>query len=177
MPSCWMPTRPAVRWMSRPAAAGSQARAAPEQHADIALEISNQLSPAIDQRGLRKLYDEIELPLTRVLARMSARSTHRSRRAARLSGLMETEIARLTAEVTRLPASRSTSARRRQLGKILFRRPQAPAPVKYGKGKTISTAADVLDELAPEHEIVRKVLEYRQLTKAQGQPTWTRCRC
>src|SRR6185295_5835449 len=43
-----------------------------------------------------------------------------------------------------------------------------PAPVKYGKGKVISTAADVLDELAPDHEIVRKVLEYRQLTKLKG---------
>ena len=43
-----------------------------------------------------------------------------------------------------------------------------PAPVKYGKGKTISTAADVLEELAPAHEIVRKVLDYRQLTKLKG---------
>jgi DNA polymerase-1 len=40
--------------------------------------------------------------------------------------------------------------------------------VKYGKGKVISTAADVLEELAPDHEIVRKVLEYRQLTKLKG---------
>ena len=38
-----------------------------------------------------------------------------------------------------------------------------------GKGKTISTAADVLEELAePIYEIVRKVLEYRQLTKLKG---------
>jgi DNA polymerase-1 len=43
-----------------------------------------------------------------------------------------------------------------------------PAPVKYGKGKTISTAADVLEELAPDYEIVRKALEYRQLTKLKG---------
>ena len=43
-----------------------------------------------------------------------------------------------------------------------------PAPVKYGKGKQISTAADVLEELAEEHEIARKVLEYRQLTKLKG---------
>jgi len=40
--------------------------------------------------------------------------------------------------------------------------------VKYGKGKTISTAADVLEELAPDYEIVRKVLEYRQLCKLKG---------
>src|SRR5260221_14526024 len=44
--------------------------ASPEQHADITLEISNQLSPAIDSRGLRDLYSTIELPLTGVLARM-----------------------------------------------------------------------------------------------------------
>ena len=43
-----------------------------------------------------------------------------------------------------------------------------PAPVKHGKGKTISTAADVLEELAVDHEIVRKVLEYRQLSKLKG---------
>jgi DNA polymerase-1 len=43
-----------------------------------------------------------------------------------------------------------------------------PIPVKYGKGKKISTAQDVLDELAPEHEVVRYVLEYRQLTKLKS---------
>src|SRR5208283_5286237 len=43
-----------------------------------------------------------------------------------------------------------------------------PAPVKYGKGKTRSTAADILEALATEHEIVRQVLEYRQLTKLKG---------
>ena len=51
---------------------------------------------------------------------------------------------------------------------MLFEDLGLPAPVKYGKGKVISTAADVLEELAPKHEIVRKVLEYRQLTKLKG---------
>jgi DNA polymerase-1 len=51
---------------------------------------------------------------------------------------------------------------------VLFEDLKLPAPVKYGKGKVISTAADVLDDLAAEHEIVRKVLEYRQLTKLKG---------
>ena len=60
-----------------------------------------------------------------------------------------------------------------QLGKVLFEELNLPAPVKYGKGKTISTAADVLEGLAAEHEIVRKVLEYRQLTKLKGHI----CRC
>ena len=44
--------------------------AAPEQHADIALEIYERLHPAVVERGLEKLYSEIELPLAGVLARM-----------------------------------------------------------------------------------------------------------
>jgi DNA polymerase-1 len=51
---------------------------------------------------------------------------------------------------------------------VLFDDLKLPAPVKYGKGKTRSTAADILEELAADHEIVRQVLEYRQLTKLKG---------
>src|SRR5450756_922380 len=54
-----------------------------------------------------------------------------------------------------------------QLGRLLFEDLKLPAP-KQAKGKAISTAADVLDELAADYEIVRKVLEYRQLTKLKG---------
>jgi len=43
-----------------------------------------------------------------------------------------------------------------------------PKPVKYGKGKTISTAVDVLENLAETHEVARKVLEYRQLSKLKS---------
>ena len=63
---------------------------------------------------------------------------------------------------------RSTSIRRSNWRKVLFEDLKLPAPVKYGKGKTISTAADILEELAVEHEIARKVLEYRQLAKLKG---------
>ena len=81
---------------------------------------------------------------------------------------METEIARLTARDPRAGRQAFNISSPQQLGKILFEDLGLPAPVQYGKGKAISTAADVLEELAPEHEIVRKVLEYRQLTKLKG---------
>src|SRR5262249_26323026 len=73
---------------------------APEQHADIMLEIWQQLAPAVDTRGLRELYATIELPLARVLARMERTGIRIDpAELKRLSGLMETEIARLTAEI------------------------------------------------------------------------------
>jgi len=43
-----------------------------------------------------------------------------------------------------------------------------PAPVKYGKGKTVSTAVDVLETLAEKHEVPRLVLEYRHLAKLKS---------
>ena len=142
---------------------------APEQRADITLEIYKHLAPAVDARGLRELYSTIELPLARVLARMErtgVRIDHTELK--RLSALMETEIARLTAEIHTLAGKVFNISSPQQLGRVLFEDLRLPAPVKYGKGKVISTAADVLDDLAADHEIVRKVLEYRQLTKLKG---------
>ena len=143
--------------------------ASPEQHADITLEIWRQLSPAVDSRGLRDLYTTIELPLASVLARMERAGVRiDSAELKRLSELMEGEIARLTGEIHERAGKTFNISSPQQLGKVLFEDLGLPAPVKYGKGKVISTAADVLDELAPNHEIVRKVLEYRQLTKLKG---------
>ena len=141
---------------------------APEQHADITLELYQQISPAVDGRGLRKLYDEIELPLTRVLARMERTGIRiDGSELKRLSGMLETEISRLTAEIHALAGKPFNISSPQQLGRVLFEDLKLPGP-KASRGKAISTAADVLDELAAEHEIVRKVLEYRQLTKLKG---------
>jgi DNA polymerase I len=168
--SCWTPIPRAARWRSR-RAGGSTLKlgAAPEQHADITLEIYKLLRPAVVERGFEKLYSEIELPLARVLARMERVGVRIDRaELGRLSELMERDITRLTGEIHALAGKPFNISSPQQLGRILFEDLGLPAPFKYGKGKTISTAADVLEELAADHEIVRKVLEYRQLTKLKG---------
>ncbi len=143
--------------------------AAPEQHADIILELYRQLEPAIDARGLRELYSTIELPLARVLARMERSGVLIDRtELQRLSTMMEGAIARLTERIHTLAGKPFNISSPQQLGRVLFEDLNLPAPVKYGKGKVVSTAADVLETLAPDHEIVRLVLEYRQLTKLKG---------
>jgi DNA polymerase-1 len=81
---------------------------------------------------------------------------------------MENDIQRLGIEICRLAGKTFNINSPQQLGKVLFEDMGLPAPVKYGKGKQISTAADVLEDLAAEHEIARKVLDYRQLTKLKG---------
>ena len=132
-------------------------------------ELNERLRPEIDRRGLRKLYEDIELPLTAVLARMEFAGIRVDAEAlARMSATMETEVSRLTAEIHALAGREFNISSPQQLGRVLFEDMKLPAPVRYGKGKVISTAADVLEALAPDHEIVRKVLEYRQLTKLKG---------
>jgi DNA polymerase I len=56
----------------------------------------------------------------------------------------------------------------KQLGDVLFNQLNLPKPVKYGKGKTISTAVDVLEQLSETHEVPRLVLDYRQLSKLKS---------
>jgi DNA polymerase-1 len=56
----------------------------------------------------------------------------------------------------------------KQLGDVLFNKMLLPKPMKYGKGKVISTAQDVLEELAEHHPVPALVLEYRQLAKLRS---------
>ncbi|MDP9171366.1 MAG: DNA polymerase I [Acidobacteriota bacterium] len=132
-------------------------------------ELNERLSPEVDRRGLRKLYEEIDLPMTGVLARMEHTGIWvDAGELLRLSAVMEKEVSRLTLEIWALAGREFNISSPQQLGRVLFEEMGLPAPVKYGKGKTISTAADVLEALATDHPIVRKVLDYRQMTKLKG---------
>ncbi len=143
--------------------------AAAEQQADYTLELAARLGEEVDARGLRHLYQSIDLPLAGVLARMETAGVRVDlTELQRLSTLMERDIARLTGEIHALAGHPFNVSSPQQLGKVLFEELGLPSPVRYGRGKTVSTAADVLEDLASEYEIVRKVLEYRQLTKLKG---------
>jgi len=140
-----------------------------DERAAFVHELNGLLRPEVERRGFVKLYEEIELPLAGVLARMEYAGIRiDTNELARLSLLMETGIARLTSEIHALAGREFNISSPQQLGKVLFEEMSLPAPVRYGKGRTISTAVDVLEALAPEHKIVGKVLEYRQLTKLKG---------
>ena len=142
---------------------------AAEQHADLAFTLAERLIPEIDQQGFRKIYEEIDLPLASVLARMERTGIRiEPHQLKLLSERLESDIQRLSSEIYELAGKPFNINSPEQLGKILFEDLNLPAPVKYGKGKTISTAADVLEGLAAEHEIARKVLDYRQLAKLKG---------
>jgi len=137
--------------------------------ADVTGRLTTALREDIKQTGLTKLYEEIDLPLVPVLARMEQAGVKIDTAAlAKMSTELERESAAKAKKIHELAGTEFNIGSPKQLGDILFNRLNLPKPVKYGKGRTISTAVDVLETLAEEHPIARKVLDYRQLTKLKS---------
>ena len=121
------------------------------------------------RQGCVKLYEEMDLPLVPVLARMEQAGVKIDTAAlSQMSTELEREIAVKAKEIYEAAGMEFNVGSPKQLGDVLFNRMNLPKPVKYGKGRTISTAVDVLEELAENHPIARMVLDYRQLTKLKS---------
>jgi DNA polymerase I len=137
--------------------------------ADITGRLTAALRDDVERAGLTKLYQEIDLPLVPVLARMEQAGVKIDTAAlAKMSTELEREIDVKAKEIYQIAGTEFNVGSPRQLGDILFNRMNLPKPVKYGKGRTISTAVDVLETLAEDHPIARMVLDYRQLTKLKS---------
>ncbi len=137
-----------------------------DQRADLTLRLAEKLGPELDKINAREIYESIDLPLVPVLAAMERLGVLiEPNQLAVMSGKMETAIQALTKEIHGLAGREFNINSPQQLGKILFEDLNLPAPSKGGK-KQISTAADVLENLA--HPIAAQVLEYRGLVKLKG---------
>jgi DNA polymerase I len=144
--------------------AGSLAEAA-----DITFRVSSMLRKEVEEGGLLDVYHTIDLPLSPVLARMEDAGVKIDLDAlSRMSTELEKQCDAKARQIHHVAATEFNINSPKQLGDILFNKMGLPKPVKYGKGKTISTAVDVLEELAVDHEIARFVLDYRQLSKLKS---------
>src|SRR5690348_651844 len=137
--------------------------------ADMTGRLAATLRKEIEEAGLLKLYEEIDLPLVPVLTRMEQVGVAIDRNAlGEMSQRLEKEIDAKAKEIYECCGSEFNISSPKQLGDVLFNKLNLPKPVKYGKGKMISTAVDVLEELAASHKAPKLVLEYRQLTKLKS---------
>jgi len=134
-------------------------------------------SGPIQTAPLQHIYQTMDLPLVPVLLRMEQAGVRidpaiLSAMSTRLAVDMDTLSDRIYTQAGE--AAGQDSALRfninspKQLGDVLFNKMQLPRPQKYGKGKVISTAQDVLEELAEHHPVPALVLEYRQLAKLRS---------
>ena len=137
--------------------------------ADMTGRLAATLRKEVEEEQLLKLYEEIDLPLVPVLTRMEQVGVAIDRDALdKMSARLEKEIDAKAKEIYDCCGSEFNINSPKQLGDVLFNKLNLPKPVKYGKGKTISTAVDVLESLAADHKAPKLVLEYRQLSKLKS---------
>jgi len=137
--------------------------------ADLTGRLAQALRQEVQDAGLMPVYDQIDRPLVAVLARMEQAGVKIDCDVlAAMSTRLERDCRAKEKEIWELAGFEFNINSPKQLGDVLFNKLNLPKPVKYGKGKTISTAVDVLQELALTHDVPRLVLDYRQLTKLKS---------
>ncbi len=137
--------------------------------ADVTGRMAATLRREVEADNLLPLYNQIDLPLVPVLARMEDAGVKIDQgMLGELSVRLDKECYSKAAEIHQKSGHEFNINSPKQLGDVLFNKLNLPKPVKYGRGKTISTAVDVLEELSESHEVPRLVLEYRQLSKLKS---------
>jgi DNA polymerase-1 len=137
--------------------------------ADVTGRIAPVLRKEVESAGQLPLYEQIDLPLAPVLVRMEQAGVKIDRQMlGTLSVDLEKQCAAKASEIHTKAGVTFNINSPKQLGDVLFNQLNLRKPVKYGKGKTISTAVDVLEELSETHEVPRLVLDYRQLSKLKS---------
>lgn len=142
------------------------------EDADMALRLYQLLKPQLSaEPDLQKLYDEVELPLSKVLARMELTGIALDAKLlSAQSAETRSRTLALEEEVYELAGERFNLDSPRQLGAILFEKlglETKGMKKRTSKGQ-LSTRQDLLEQLSGAHPIIDKILEYRHLTKLRN---------
>lgn len=125
------------------------------------------LREKLRETGMEKLFEKIEMPLTRVLHDMEEEGVEvRPEELKAYGDALVERIEELEHSIHKQAGEDFNINSPKQLGEILFEKMQLPGGKKTKTG--YSTAADVLDKLAPDYPIVSEILEYRGLTKLKS---------
>jgi len=127
------------------------------------------LKEDVESLGAGQVYRDIDLPLVPVLLRMEEAGVRIDRAVLSAMGdRLTVEMERVSEQIFAGSGHRFNINSPKQLGDVLFNKMHLPKPMKYGRGKVVSTAVDVLEELAQHNEVPRQVLQYRQLAKLKS---------
>ncbi len=140
------------------------------EDADITLQLKEHFQPILEKVGTKKLFDEIEIPLIPVLADMETEGIRLDVEFLKKMSLdMQKEIDAFEEKIYETAGEKFNLASPKQLGDILFDKLKiGGAKQKKTKTGQYATGEEVLSYLANEHQIVKDILEWRQMVKLKS---------
>ncbi len=138
------------------------------EDADITLRLWTVLKPQLHRAQVTRVYETLERPLVPVLAHMERNGIAVDRDVlSRMSGAFAQKMAALEEEIHELAGRKFNVGSPKQLGEILFDE-MGLGGGKRGKTGAYATGADVLEDLATEHDLPGRVLDWRQVSKLKS---------
>ena len=139
------------------------------EDADVTLKLKNKLEKELDENNVRKLFEEIEMPLIPVLAYMERNGVRIDTEALKETSRHFTlRMKQIEEEVYQLAGTEFNIASPKQVGEVLFDRLKIVEKAKKTKTGQYVTSEEVLESLRGKHEVVGKILEHRGLKKLLG---------
>jgi DNA polymerase-1 len=139
------------------------------ERADLAMQLTPALLERLAAENLTGIWERFERPLVPVLVAIERAGVSIDGPAlAAQSERFVRELDALSRRIFELAGTEFNIASPKQLGEVLFEKMQLPVLKRTGRARTISTAVDVLEELALTHEMPKLVLEWRALSKLKG---------
>ena len=138
------------------------------EDADVTLRLWKTFKPQLHVARVTTVYETLERPLVPVLAAMEMAGIQVDRDTlSRMSNAFAQKMAGLEDEIYTLAGEKFNVGSPKQLGEILFDKMSMPGGEK-GKTGAYATGADILEDLATEHELPGRVLDWRQLAKLKS---------
>jgi len=139
------------------------------EDADVTLQLKEHFQKELGEANTQKLFDDIEIPLVQVLADMELEGINLDQEfLGSLSEALNNDITSLEKSIYEEAGEEFNIGSPKQLGEILFDKLKLVDKPKKTRTGQYSTAEDVLSYLAPDHEIVQHVLDYRGLSKLKS---------
>ena len=139
------------------------------EDADVTLKLKQVLENELETNGVKKLFEEIEMPLVPVLAYMERNGVRIDTEALKeTSRHFTARMNQIEEEVHQLAGMEFNIASPKQVGEVLFDRLKIVEKAKKTKTGQYVTSEEVLESLRGKHEIVGKILEHRGLKKLLG---------